>query len=85
VGPAAPVIGVAAAREPGPGGAPHRALLEVQPSEEDEEKACTVRPRQRTSQDPVPRTAETHRPPAHTHLVDVWVHQDEIAALSRAG
>ena len=24
-------------------------------------------------------------PPAHTHLVDVWVHQDEIAALSRAG
>jgi hypothetical protein len=43
-GPAAPVTGVAAAREPGPGALPPWALLEVQPPEQDEEQAGTVRP-----------------------------------------
>jgi hypothetical protein len=83
-GPAAPVTGVAAAREPGPGGAPPgRCWRSSRPSRTRSRPARSGPPGHH------PGPGATHGPdpppPADTHLVDVWIHQDEIAALSRAG
>jgi hypothetical protein len=83
-GPAAPVTGVAAAREPGPGALPPgRCWRSSRPSRTRSRPARSGPPAHH------PEPGATHSPdpppPADTHLVDVWVHQDEIAALSRAG
>jgi hypothetical protein len=85
MGPAAPVIGVAAAGEPGPGALSPLGVAgrSSRPRRTGSRPARSGPP----AHHPGPGAAHGRdpRPPAHTHLVDVWVHQDEIAALSRAG
>ena len=83
-GPAAPVTRVAAAREPGPGALPPgRCWRSSRPSRTRSRPARSGPP----GHPPGPGTAHAPDPPppAGAGLVDVWVHQDEIAALSRAG
>jgi hypothetical protein len=54
VGPAAPVIGVAAAGEPGPGGAPPLGVAGGPAARGGRGAGCTVRPGQRTTSPPYP-------------------------------
>jgi hypothetical protein len=83
-GPAAPVTGVAAARNQGRGRSPPGPCWRSsRPSRTRSRPARSAPP----GHHPGPGAAHgpDPPPPAGAGLVDVWVHQDEIAALSRAG